>query len=92
MNKQRSGTVAAVELAQIVFFREAEIDKLGASYPDDLWPRVRKHIGEQQGVLIKVALTGSVAERAHSAEKRPRVVAMMTWCRPLKTCSVPFWS
>lgn len=71
--------MAAVELAQIVFFRKPEIDGLEKAYPDDLWARVRKHIGDKQGVLVKLALTGEMAERARSAGKDPRDVAMMTF-------------
>ena len=84
LGKQRPEKLASVELAQIRFFRKADIDKLEASYPDDLWPRVRKHIGEQQGVLVKLALTGDIAERARAAGKDPRDVAMMTFIVSLK--------
>lgn len=62
-----------------MFFRKASIDRLEASYPDDLWPCVRKHIGEQRGVLVKLALTGVLAERARAAGKDPRDLAMMTF-------------
>ncbi|MCM2373588.1 hypothetical protein [Aporhodopirellula aestuarii] len=79
LNKQRSEKLASVELAQIIFFRKADMDELEDSYPDDLWPRVRKHIGDQQGVLVKLALKGDLAERARAAGKDPRDVAMMTF-------------
>ncbi len=78
LDKQRAEKLVSIELAQIVFFRKADIDKLEASYPGDLWPRVRKHIGEQQGVLVKLALTGDLADRARAAGKDPGDVAMMT--------------
>jgi hypothetical protein len=69
----------AVELSQVIFFRATDIDRLSRLYPDDLWPRVAKHIGGNQGMLIKLELTGAMADRAKSAGKDPNSIAMMTF-------------
>ena len=79
LNKERPEKLASIELSQIVFFRKADVDELEISYPDDLWPRVRKHIGELQGVLVKLALTADLAERVRAAGKEPRDVEMITF-------------
>ncbi|MGH7930801.1 MAG: hypothetical protein ACREQV_23765 [Candidatus Binatia bacterium] len=79
ISKQRPEHLREFELSKIVFFREPDIDRLQASYPDDLWPRVREHIGDQQGVLVRFALTGEAAEHARAIGKDPRKVAMMTF-------------
>ena len=79
LEKQNAQKMNDIELAQIVFFRVSDIDRLEKEYPDDLWGRVRKHIGKQQGVLVKLALTGKLADRARAAGKDPRDIAMMTF-------------
>lgn len=79
IEKQRPETMKVIELSQVIFFRAADIDRLANFYPDDLWERVKKHIGDDQGVLVKVALTGEMAKRAREAGKDPNDIAMMTF-------------
>lgn len=79
LQKQSPANFETVELDQVIFFRASDIDRLSASYPDDLWRRVQKHIRDQQGVLVKLELKGEAAERARAVGKDPRDVAMMTF-------------
>ena len=66
-------------LSQVWFFDANELDRLESLYPHKLWSRVRGHIGQQQGVLIKLALTGKDRDRAISLGEDPNEVGMMTW-------------
>lgn len=79
VDKQRRERMKGIELSQIIFFRAADIERLSKLYPDDLWQRVAKRIGGDQGVLIKLALTGAVADRARAAGKDSNDIAMMTF-------------
>ena len=79
LDKQRPEKLNAIELAQVVFFHAPDIDRLAKLYPDDLWMRVQKHIGENQGVLVKLSLTGEMADRVRAAGKDPNNIAMMTF-------------
>lgn len=79
IDKQRPEKLKAIDLSQIIFFRAGDIARLSKLYPDDLWPRVESHIGERQGVLVKIALSGAMAERARAAGKDPNDIGMMTF-------------
>lgn len=79
LEKQPPKMTKVIELSQVIFFRAADIDRLAKLYPDDLWERVEKHIGDDQGVLVKLALTGEMAKRARDAGKDPNDIAMMTF-------------
>ena len=79
IDKQRPEKMKVIDLSQVIFFRAPDIDRLAKLYPDDLWARVKKHIGENQGVLVKLALTGEMADRARAAGKDPNDIAMMTF-------------
>lgn len=78
IGKQRPEKLKMIDLSQVIFFRASDIDRLAKLYPDDLWARVEKHICKNQGVLVKLALTGEIADRARAAGKDPNDVAMMT--------------
>lgn len=79
IDKQRLDKMKGVKLSQVIFFRAEDIDRLARLYPDDLWERVESHIGDDQGVLVKLALTGEMANRAREAGKDPNDIAMMTF-------------
>ncbi|WP_146602407.1 hypothetical protein [Novipirellula aureliae] len=79
IDKQRPEKMKVIDLSQVIFFRALDIDRLAKLYPDDLWARVEKHIGEKQGVLVKLSLTGEMANRARAAGKDPNDIAMMTF-------------
>ena len=79
IDKQRPEKMKVIDLSQVIFFRARDIDRLAKLYPDDLWTRVDKHIGENQGVLVKLALTGELADSARAAGKDPNDIAMMTF-------------
>lgn len=79
IDKQRPEKMKVIGLSQVIFFRAADIGRLATLYPDDLWERVEKHIGDDQGVLVKLALTGEMANRARKAGKDPNDIAMMTF-------------
>ncbi len=79
IDKQRPEKMKVIDLSKVIFFRAGDIDRLSKLYPDDLWARVKTHIGEDQGVLVKLALTGAMADRARAAGKDPNDIAMMTF-------------
>ena len=48
-----------VDLENIVFFQQKDLEKLKQNYPDDLWQRVSHRMQQELGCLVVVGMEGT---------------------------------